>query len=205
MERWDDLRDEELVRLTAAGDRAAEELLIRRYRGLVYHRAKPYFLPGADREDIVQEGMIGLCEAIRAFDPEKYPTFSTFASACVVRQILSAVTNYNRQKHMPLNLSFSLNTPLDGEEDLTLLAVLPDEAGPSLEETFIGREERALLGQLIKAHLTPLERQVFLSYLHGERYADIARRLGKSERSVDSTVQRSRRKLRQALAVSEEE
>lgn len=205
MERWDDLKDEELVRLTAAGDRAAEELLIRRYRGLVYQRAKPYFLPGADREDIVQEGMIGLCEAIRAFDPEKYPIFSTFASACVVRQILSAVTNYNRQKHMPLNLSYSLNTPLDGEEDLTLLAVLPDEAGPSLEETFISREERALLGQLIKAHLTPLERQVFLWYLHGERYADIARRLGKSERSVDSTVQRSRRKLRQALAVSEEE
>ena len=205
MEQKSELTNETLVRLAASGDRAAEELLVSRFRSLVYQRAKPYFLPGADREDVVQEGMIGLCEAIRTFDPEKYPTFSTFASTCVTRQILSAVTNYNRQKHMPLNFSLSLNTPLDGEEDLTMLAVLPDETGPSLEEALIGQEELTALEQLIDARLTPLEKWVFLRYLQGERTSEIARRLGKSERSVDSTLQRSRQKLRQELWTDEED
>ena len=199
----DELTDEELVRRSAEGDKSAEELLIRRYTGLVYRRAKPYFLPGADQEDLLQEGMIGLCEAIRSFDPEKYALFSTFAAVCIMRQILSAVKSYTRQKHLPLNHSLSLSAPVDGDGDLTLMSLLAEGAGPSLEDTFILQEERDRVQQRLSELLSPLERQVLLLHLQGRRYAEIAHLLGRSPGAVDSALQRVRRKLQQALCEEE--
>lgn len=201
----DNLTDEELVLRAAAGDKDAEELLVRRYNGLVYRRARPYFLPGADQEDLLQEGMIGLCEAIRSFDSEKYPTFSTFASVCIMRQILSAVKSYNRQKHLPLNTSLSLFAPMGEDGELTLVSFLTENSEPSLEETFILREEHTHLQRRMSELLSPLEKQVCLLYLQGQRYADIAHALGKSVSSVDSTIQRIRRKLQQALDEGKDE
>lgn len=199
----DGLTDEELVSQASAGNKEAEELLIHRYKGMVYHRAKPYFLPGADKEDLLQEGMIGLCEAIRGFDPEKYPAFFAFASTCVMRQLLSAVKRYNRQKHVLLNNSLSLYAPQGEDTELTLMSRLPEDTVPSMEEIFIDQEEHGVLQQLMDELLSPLEKQVFLLYLQGERYSDIARRLGRSAGGVDSAIQRIRRKLQRALGNEE--
>ena len=103
MDRYAPMSDEELVALAAAGDRLAEEHLIRRFEGLVYERTRPYFLPGAEKDDLLQEGMLGFCEAIYAYDAEKCDSFSAFASICITRAVLSAVKKYNRQKHLMLN------------------------------------------------------------------------------------------------------
>ena len=200
----DGLTDEELVCRASEGDRGAEELLIHRYQSLVYRRAKPYFLPGADKEDLLQEGMIGLCEAIHGFDREKHRAFAAFASMCVGRQILSAVKRYNRQKHVPLNSSLSLYAT-QGEEELTLMSRLPEESLPSMEELFISQEEHGQLRRLVEERLSPLEKQVLLLYLQGERYLDIAQRLGRSANGVDSAIQRIRRKLQGALEDGREE
>lgn len=199
MKQKDSLTDEELALLAAGGDKDAEELLICRFSGFVYEQARPYFLPGADHRDILQEGLIGLWEAINAYDGEKCPSFSSFAAVCVKRQILSAVKNYNRQKHIPLNGYLSLYAPVGEGENATLMAALPDEAEPGLEEAYISREELSRLEREIEAILTPLEKKIFFLYLEGASHWSIARQLGKSTKSVDSTIQRARRKLRQAL------
>ena len=199
MDRKDDPTDEELVRLAVSGDRTAEEQLIRRYRGFVLDRAKPYFLPGAEQEDILQEGMMGLWEAIYAFDEEKCSAFSSFAAVCVTRQILSAVKSYSRQKHVPLNSYLSLYTPVGEDDGPTFMAALADETSPSMEDTFIGQERLSRLEQKMDETLTAQERQIFSLYAEGVSYQMIARRLGKSVKSVDNTIQRARRKLRQLL------
>ena len=195
----DDLMDEELVSRASAGEQIAQDILIQRYTGMVYRRAKSYFLPGADKEDLLQEGMIGLYEAICNFDSKKYPSFSTFASMCITRQILSAGKHYNRQKHMPLNNSLSLYATQGEDEEQVLLSRLTEEFVPSMEDTLIKQEEYTLLMNLADELLSPLERQVFLLYLQGERYSDIAKHLGRSTNGVDSAIQRVRRKFQNAL------
>lgn len=193
------LTDEELVRLAVGGDRMAEEDLVRRYRGLVFDRARPYFLPGAEQEDMIQEGMIGLCQAIYAFDEEKGAAFLPFASVCVTRQIISAVKRHGRQKHAPLNGCLSLYAPVGEEDGEMFLAALADGAAPDLEDALIGRERLTHLERKMDEHLTCQERRMFRLYAEGASYQMIARYLGKSVKSVDNTIQRVRRKLRQLL------
>ena len=194
------LTDEELVGLAVDGDEMAEETLIRRYREFVLDRAKPYFLPGAEQEDILQEGMMGLWKAIYAFDKEKCPAFSPFASMCVKRQILSAVKSYGRQKHALLNNCLSLDTPAGDDEGLTFMAALAKNAGPNMEDTLIHQEGLFRLEEKINEALTAQERQIFSLYAEGMRYQAIAQRLGKSVKSVDNTIQRTRKKLQCLLA-----
>lgn len=199
MNRKDDSTDEELVRLAISGDRTAEEHLIRRYKGFVFDRAKPYFLPGAEQEDILQEGMMGLCEAIYAFDEEKCLTFFPFAAVCITRQILSAVKTYSRQKHIPLNRSVSLYTPVGEDDGPTFMASLVDETSQNMEDAFIGQEQLSHLERKMDENLTSQERQIFNLYAEGVSYQAIARHMGKSVKSVDNTIQRARRKLRRLL------
>jgi len=198
----ENLTDEMLAHLASGGDRKAEDILIRRFSGFVYELARPYFLPGADQQDILQEGMIGLWEAVHAFDGEKSRSFIAFAAVCIKRQIISAVKNYNRQKYIPLNNYLSLYAPMGEEENFTLLAALED-VQPDLEEALIGREELSRLKQRVDAALAEQEKKVLVCYMRGESYQEIADSMGKSVKAVDNTMQRVRRKLQ--LLLREEE
>ena len=137
--------DEELVLLANEGDTTAQEIIINKYKNFVRSKARSYFLIGADREDIVQEGMIGLFKAIRDFRSDKLSSFRAFAELCITRQILTAIKTATRQKHIPLNSYISLNKPIyDEESDRTLLDVLSGSKVLDPEELIIGREELML-------------------------------------------------------------
>ena len=195
MDRYAPMSDEELVALAAAGDHLAEEHLIRRFEGLVYERTRPYFLPGAEKDDLLQEGMLGLCEAIYAYDTEKCDSFSAFASICITREVLSAVKKYNRQKHLTLNSSLSLDAPVDDTEDASLMGLIEDEAAPDMEEHIIAKEEIQNWERTIHLVLTPAEKEVLWYYMEGKHYQDIADVTNKTVKSVNNTMQRIRKKL----------
>ena len=184
MDRYAPMSNEELVALATAGDRLAEEHLIRRFEGLVYERTRPYFLPGAEKDDLLQEGMLGFCEAIYAYDAEKCDSFSAFASICITREVLSAVKKYNRQKHLMLNSSISLDAPVDDTEDASLMGLIEDEAAPDMEEHIIAKEE-----------IRNWERTILRYYMEGKHYQDIADAMNKTVKSVNNTMQRIRKKL----------
>lgn len=174
------LSDEDLCLLAAKGDAEAEEALILRYGRVVRVCARPLFLVGGDSEDLIQEGMLGLLDAIRQFDPQRDASFRTFAEVCVRNRLRSAVRADARSKNQPLNFSVSLDEA-EGESTLPL----------SPEEMMIDQESR----QERLARLSPFENQVLSLYLTGASYEDIAQRLQRSAKSVDNAVQRIRRKL----------
>lgn len=203
MAEKESLTDEALARLASKGDRKAEDALIRRFSGFVYELARPYFLPGADQQDILQEGMIGLWEAIHAFDEEKAHSFLSFAAVCIKRQIISAVKNYNRQKYIPLNNYLSLYAPVGEEENFTLMAALEDQQQPGLEESLICQEKLSHLKQRLDVALAEQEKKVLILYVKGESYQKIAESMGKSVKAVDNTMQRVRKKLLQILQEEE--
>lgn len=188
------LKDEELCRLAAQGDPQAEEQLILRYRRTVLISARSYFLMGGDNEDLVQEGMIGLLKAVRFYDPRRGATFRTFADRCVNHALISAVTKAARNKHLPLNNSISLETPLlDGNSNLSF----PQEAetAPSPEDLMITREEFHERLAAIQSQLSHFELRILEYYLEGLSYSEIAQQVGRTVKSVDNAVQRVRRKL----------
>lgn len=195
MDHYTSMSDEELVALAVKGDHLAEECLILRFKGLVYERTRFYFLPGAEKDDLLQEGMLGLCEAIYAFDMKKCASFSAFAAICISREVLSAVKSYNRQKHLALNSSISLDAPMDGTEDYSLMGLIEDKAAPDMETHVIVKEEIQNLERTLNDILTPQEKQVFLYYMEGKSYQDIAEVMKKTVKSVNNTMQRIRKKL----------
>ncbi len=192
--------DEELASMSTEGDRQAEELLFERYRNFVKVKTSSYFLAGADKEDIIQEGMIGLFKSIRDFNPERCASFKIFAEICIQRQIISAVKASTRQKHNPLNSSISLDMPIYNEKShMSLIdAVINEqEAGP--EAIIIGREQAGDLEDKIYKVLSELERTVLLSYIYGKSYCEIARDLDKQVKCIDNALQRVKRKLENYL------
>ena len=188
-----DIDDEELQRMAAEGDRSAEETLTERYMRLVRICARPLFLAGGDSEDLIQEGMFGLLSAIRQYDPKMGSSFHTFAEHCIHKRLLSAVRSASRLKHLPLNDGMSLEQL--SEDPHTQLSVTPEVFRRSPEDLVLARESKEELYTLFAQHLSPLEKKVLEHYLEGLSYREIARQLGKTEKSVDSTVQRIRRKL----------
>jgi len=194
------LTDEELVANTREGDTDSLEHLIHRYRKFVKSKARSYFLIGADREDIVQEGMIGLCKAIRDFKPDKLAPFKAFAELCVTRQIITAIKTATRQKHMPLNSYVSLNKPVyDEEGERTLLDVLSGVKVSDPEELMIAQEECAGIERKINELLSDLEKEVLLYYTQGRSYQEIACELDRHVKSIDNALQRIKRKLERHL------
>ena len=190
------LSDEELVELSASGDRRATEHLLSKYKNLVKNRAKAYFLVGADRDDIVQEGMIGLFKAIRDFDITKQASFLGFAEVCIKRQIITAVKASTRQKHLPLNSYISLSDPVyEDNPELSLLDKIAqrDSVGP--EEMFLRREMAEHIGTEIENKLSSLEKTVLSLYLSGMNYQEIAIELNRTPKSIDNALQRIKRKL----------
>ena len=195
-EDYNQLSDDELIKYIHLGDRAAEEKLIKRYKNFVLAKSRSYFLVGADREDIVQEGMIGLYKAIRDYKIERLASFRAFAELCITRQIITAIKAATRQKHQPLNSYISLNKPIyDEESDRTLLDVLKGGKLYNPESLFISRETYELIENKINEMLSKLEFDVLQEYLKGKSYQDIADALDKHVKSVDNALQRVKRKL----------
>jgi RNA polymerase sporulation-specific sigma factor len=191
--------DEELVALAGTGDDQAIVTLLNRYRHYARAKSRSYFLAGADKEDIVQEGMIGLFKAIRDFDPEEDTAFRAFAELCITRQVITAVKTASRQKHIPLNSYVSLNNPVsvhdDSERSLSdslLTSQVPDPA-----ELVISAEEVSALKTTMGRTLSDFEIQVLELYMDGKSYQQIADVMGRHVKSIDNALQRIKRKLEQ--------
>jgi RNA polymerase sporulation-specific sigma factor len=194
------LVDEEVVEFAREGDDSALEYLINKYRNFVRAKARSYFLIGADREDIIQEGMIGLYKAIRDFRMDKLSSFRAFAELCITRQIITAIKTATRQKHIPLNSYVSLNKPIyDEDSDRTLLDVISGSKITDPEELIISREEFDDIEEKMGEILSSLEWKVLMSYLEGKSYQEIAEDLKRHVKSIDNALQRVKRKLERYL------
>jgi len=192
--------DEDIVEFAREGDDAALEYLINKYKNFVRAKARSYFLIGADREDIVQEGMIGLYKAIRDFRMDKLSSFRAFAELCITRQIITAIKTATRQKHIPLNSYVSLNKPIyDEDSDRTLLDVISGSKITDPEELIISREEFDDIEEKMGEILSSLEWKVLMSYLEGKSYQEIAEDLKRHVKSIDNALQRVKRKLERYL------
>ena len=197
---YQEMADEDVVALCRTGDTVAVEYLLNKYKNFVRSKARSYFLIGADHEDIVQEGMIGLYKAIRDFRPEKLSSFRAFAELCITRQIITAIKTATRQKHIPLNSYVSLNKPLyDEESDRTLLDVCAEGHSANPEELLISQEDLRGIHQKIDEVLSGLEQEVLAAYLDGKSYQEIADMLGRHVKSIDNALQRVKRKLEKYL------
>lgn len=192
--------DEEVVDEAKRGDVNAQEYLIYKYENFVKAKAKSYFLIGADKEDIYQEGMIGLYKAIRDFKSDRLTSFKAFAELCITRQIITAIKTATRQKHIPLNTYISLNKPIYEEEsDRTLIDVLSELKITDPEELIIGEEQLKYMEQEMARVLSDLEMEVLQCYLDGKSYQEIACDLDRQAKSVDNALQRVKRKLEKCL------
>ena len=188
--------DEQLLARIREGDDEAERLLYERYKQLVRSRAHSYFLIGADHEDLVQEGMLGLYKAVCEYAPDKAASFHSFAELCVTRQILSAIKNATRKKHTPLNHYVSLNrSPVKEDGELTLLDTVRSLSVADPEDVLIGRENFEQMVVYLEKALSPMERRVLSLYLDGLSYPQIAARIEKPLKSVDNAMQRVKHKL----------
>lgn len=201
---FDSMMDEELVLKARDGNKEALEYIINKYKNFVRAKARSYFLIGADREDIVQEGMIGLYKSIRDFKNDKLSSFRAFAELCITRQIITAIKTATRQKHIPLNSYISLNKPIyDEESDRTLLDILTATKITDPEELIISREELCSIESKIGEILSDLELEVLMSYLQGKSYQEIAVDLDRHVKSIDNALQRVKRKLEKFLETND--
>ena len=198
---FENMTDEEIVIDAKEKENSiALDFLINKYRNFVRAKARSYFLIGADREDIIQEGMIGLYKAIRDFRGDKLSSFRAFAELCVTRQIITAIKTATRQKHIPLNSYVSLNKPIyDEGSDRTLLDVLSGSKISDPEELVISREEFSDIEEKMGQILSDLEWKVLMAYLDGKSYQEIAVELDRHVKSIDNALQRVKRKLERYL------
>ena len=200
------LEDEAIVDLYRDGDLAAQEYLIVKYKNFVRSKARSYFLIGADKEDIIQEGMIGLYKAIRDYRNDKQASFRAFADLCITRQIITAIKTATRQKHIPLNSYVSLNKPIyDEESDRTLLDVISGIHIADPEEIVINQEQIDDIEVKMGEILSSLEMEVLTYYLEGKSYQEIAEELGRHVKSIDNALQRVKRKLERYLELRNSE
>ena len=194
--RLHNLTDEQLVRMAQEGSETDEEILIEKYKGLVKNKAKTYYITGADSEDVVQEGMIGLFKAIRSFDADKQAAFKTFADTCVNSQILSAIKKANRKRHRPLNESVSLNKEVDDEkQDISVGDILQASMDNDPEALLLLQEVVDYLKAYDSGLFSKFEREVWVEKLKGRNYLEIAEQLGRSPKSVDNAIQRIKKKI----------
>jgi len=193
---FESMTDEQVVLLAQETDSPALEYLLNKYKNFVRTKARSYFLIGADHEDIVQEGMIGLYKAIRDYKAERLSSFRAFAELCVTRQIITAIKTATRQKHIPLNSYISLNKPIYEEDsDRTLLDVITEEGMSNPEEMIIDREDLSVIEGKIGQMLSDLEKEVLVRYMEGKSYVEIADEMHRHVKSIDNALQRIKRKL----------
>ncbi|MGI6452841.1 MAG: RNA polymerase sporulation sigma factor SigH [Syntrophomonadaceae bacterium] len=197
---YSEMPDEEIVELAQQGQQYAVEFLVEKYKNFVRAKARSYFLIGADKEDIIQEGMIGLFKAIRDYKLDKLTSFRAFAELCITRQIITAIKTATRQKHIPLNSYVSLNKPIyDEESDRTLMDILSTAKITNPEEIVISKEEFVFIEKKMGEILSSLEWKVLMAYLEGKSYQEIAVELKRHVKSIDNALQRVKRKLEKYL------
>ncbi len=198
------MEDDQVVEQVHLGDSEALDYLINKYKNFVRAKARSYFLIGADREDIVQEGMIGLYKAIRDFKEDKLTSFKAFAELCITRQIITAIKTATRQKHIPLNSYVSLDKPIyDEESDRTLMDVISGAKVMDPEALIINQEEFDDIELKMAELLSDLERKVLALYLDGRSYQEISEDLNRHVKSIDNALQRVKRKLERYLELRE--
>lgn len=198
---YEDLTDEAVAELARGFDGDALEFILNKYKNFVRAKARSYFLIGADREDIVQEGMIGLYKAVRDFRASKLTSFRAFAELCITRQIITAIKTATRQKHRPLNSYVSLNKPAyDEESDRMLIDVISCSKISNPEDIIIGREDFTTIESKMGKLLSPLEMQVLKKYIEGKSYFEVAEELDRSVKSVDNALQRVKNKLEKLIS-----
>ncbi len=203
---YSNMEDEEVLTYVNAGCRQGMEYLIEKYKPLVRAKARSYFLVGADREDIVQEGMIGLFKAVRDYKPEKQIPFKAFADICITRQVITAVKAATRQKHIPLNSYVSLNKKVfDEDSDKYLIEVIEEASVTNPEELLISKEEICFIESLVIELLRPFQKEVLRKYLSGITYQEIAKQLNKPVKSIDNALQRLKKKIEKKLQKKAEE
>lgn len=192
--QYENMTDEELLEISN-NDKKALDCLLERYNNVVNMKANKFFMIGAEREDMVQEGMIGLYKAVKSFDLEKQNSFKTFANLCIERQLITAVKNSNRQKHLPLNSSLSLNaTAYEENDETTVMEVLDTNVVDDPSEIIANKEYYNYIETKIDESLSNFERQVLNEYKEGKSYATIAQELHTKVKSVDTAIQRIRKK-----------
>ncbi len=195
--QYNNLTDEQIVSLIKQGDEKALSYLLEKYKNLVNIKVGKYFIIGAEREDIVQEGMIGLFKAIKNFDVEKQNTFKSFANICIERQLITAIKSSNRQKHMPLNSYLSLNTAAydNNEEDsVEFIDTFDSKTIEDPLETVMKKEYYTEVENAVNKSLSKFEKQVLDRFIKGESYLTIAQKLDSPVKSVDNAIQRIRKK-----------
>jgi RNA polymerase sporulation-specific sigma factor len=196
--------DEEIIQLIHNGDYIAQDYIINKYKNLVRVKSKNYFITGADKEDIIQEGMIGLYKSIRYYNNSKNITFFCFASLCISRQIITAIRTSTRQKHIPSNLYVSLNSSTtNGMQSQMFIELITENKIYNPEEVLIGKEQKKYIENHINKDLSSLECKVLDLYLQGKSYSGIAKHLNKNEKSIDNTIQRIRKKVVKILKSNE--
>lgn len=195
---YDKMTDEELIKLSKKEDKSALEALIERYKETVNMKVSKYYINGAEKEDIVQEGLIGLFKAVKSFNSDKDSSFKSFANMCIERQVITAVKGSNRQKHIPLNSYVSLNNPTyendDGEIENPLIDVLDINTVEDPLETITKNEYIKHVEKTIDESLSSFEKQVLNKYIEGQSYVQIAESLNSPVKSVDNAIQRIRKK-----------
>lgn len=195
-ERFSSLTDEEVVTIyQRENNHYATDYIVQRYKNFVRSKARSYFLMGADKEDIIQEGMIGLYKATRDFNQDHEVSFKAFAELCITRQIISAIKGASRQKHIPLNSYISLNKPAYDDSERTLIEVLETEKNLDPQEVVINREQYALIKEVMEAVLSPLEWDVLRGYMDAKSYQQMAEEHHRSVKSIDNALQRVKKKM----------
>ena len=195
--QYKDLKDEEIIKLIREGDENALSFLLEKYKKLVNLKVGKFFIIGAEREDIIQEGMIGLFKAIKSFDQTKNNTFKSFANICIKRQLITAIKTSNRQKHMPLNSYLSLNTAAyDNNEDdgVELIDTFRSNMIEDPLETVMKKEYYIEIKNAVNKNLSKFEKQVLDRLIKGDSYVSIAQKLDTPVKSVDNAIQRIRKK-----------
>lgn len=195
---YNNMSDDELLELINKKDTDALDFLICKYKDLVNSKVNKYFIIGAEKEDIVQEGLIGLYKAIKDYKPDKQNSFKSFANLCIERQLITAIKSSNRQKHMPLNSYLSLNMTAfeneDGNNDTQIVDVLEDTVIEDPLDTITKKEYFSSVENVIDSSLSDFEKKVLNRYVQGESYVKIAERLDAPVKSVDNAIQRIRKK-----------
>lgn len=201
-QRFEAMPDEEIVDLARHGHGDAAEYLVAQYSAVVELKARPYFLAGADREDVIQEGMIGLCKAIRDYRTDRLERFRPFAEICVTRQIISAVKSATRHKHTVLSNCVSLQQPLsDDPSDGSLLDTLADPGAESPLGALLDKQTPDALHSAMAGAMSPMERGVLQRYLNGMSYSEIGQELHVAPKSIDNALQRIKKKLADAMEI----
>ena len=197
---FEQMTDEEIVLIAQGGCQTAFEHLLLKYKNLVRTKARTYFLVGADHEDIVQEGMIGLFKAIRDYKSDRQSSFKCFADLCITRQILTAIKTATRQKHLPLNEYVSLDKPIyDEESEKTLMDTIKEEHLLNPESMIISREDMDSMRDKLSSILSKLELDVLYKYIEGKSYQEISNETGHHTKAIDNALQRVKKKLQKIL------